>query len=167
MSNINQNTVTLVNAGGMKREYKEIPDLWHIAQTIQDVPEMHEHLGGAAADLILEVWHMAHDLKDAITGERGAHIIEGGDQLAEPLPTLLRDAAKTLGTHDPDEVMPLIEEQLNHDQYRAAHGFLSWLNQNDFTFGHNIQEVYAAYRSGDTSGLRTATEIRGSRGIGS
>ncbi len=81
--------------------------------------------------------------------------------LIEPLPTLLRQAAKTFGTHDPEEVMGYIEEQLTGEQYRIAHEFLTWLTDNDYTFGHNIQEVYKAFKTGDTSKITHASDMPG------
>lgn len=80
--------------------------------------------------------------------------------LAEPLPTLLRRAAKTLGTHNPEDSMCYIEEDLTGEQYKIVFDFLTWLKDNDYTFGHNIQEVYKAFRTGDTSKIQHASELR-------
>ena len=65
--------VTLAKGGDHERTVDsgsiQIPDLWHIANDYLERTG-NEKLHGD----ILEVWHMAHDLKDAITGERGAHL---------------------------------------------------------------------------------------------
>ena len=79
--------------------------------------------------------------------------------LAEPLPTLLRQSAKVTGTHDPDEAMGYIEEQLTAEQYKICLEFLKWLTANDYTFGHNIQEVYKAFKTGDTSKIQHASKL--------
>ena len=74
--NINQSTVVLKNASGQERRITEIPDLWHIAQYLASKDRKH------ASDAVLEVWHMAHDLKDAITEEREAcivHVVDPSD----------------------------------------------------------------------------------------
>jgi hypothetical protein len=66
--NHNQHTVKLLNAAGLEREYSEIPDLWHIARAIRDGEDMTR--GSSAekfADMVIDVWHMAHDYRDAIT----------------------------------------------------------------------------------------------------
>lgn len=68
--NINQQKVKLLNASGKARDIGEIPDLWHIAEGVR------KQAGGKAADAILEVWHMAHDMKDAITNQDQARVID-------------------------------------------------------------------------------------------
>ena len=68
--NINQNKVKLLNASGKPRDIGEIPDLWHIAEGVR------KQAGGKAGDAILEVWHMAHDMKDAITNQDQARVID-------------------------------------------------------------------------------------------
>jgi hypothetical protein len=67
-TNMNQQTVKLINAGGRSEAISEIPDLWHIAMKL-DQDGLHK-----AGTAVLEVWHMAHDLKDAITYDREARI---------------------------------------------------------------------------------------------
>jgi hypothetical protein len=74
MSNINTNTVNLMNAGGKQRCYQDVPDLWHIAMYIEELVLDHPGLEGASAK-ILDTWHQCHDYKDAITEDRGAKII--------------------------------------------------------------------------------------------
>ena len=73
MSNINTNTIKLMNAGGREKIIGDVPDLWHIAMAVSEGKEI--FLNQEASERILEVWHMAHDLKDAITEDRGAKII--------------------------------------------------------------------------------------------
>lgn len=75
MANWNRNTVHLKNAAGLEREVAEIPDLWGIASAISQLPELGSIPGADAAELILKVWHQAHDLKDAITKQDKAEVI--------------------------------------------------------------------------------------------
>lgn len=42
----------------------QIPDLWHIALAVKD-DELDPDRAEQAGDLILEVWHLAHDLLKA------------------------------------------------------------------------------------------------------
>lgn len=68
--NINQNKVVLLNANGHRRVIGEIADLWHIAQYLSAKGR------ADASAAVLEVWHAAHDMKDAITELDQARIIE-------------------------------------------------------------------------------------------
>lgn len=63
----------------------------------------------------------------------------------ELLFVLLRRGVKTLGMHDPDEVLNYIEEDMTPDEYNAAKAFLKWLVENNKTFGHNIPQVFAEF----------------------
>jgi len=60
--------VTLSKGGTKERTVPvseiEIPDMWHISQAVRRTQEI--ALSQKAADLILEVWHLAHDLKKHI-----------------------------------------------------------------------------------------------------
>jgi hypothetical protein len=67
--NCNQSTVVLKTAGGQERRITEIPDLWHIAQYLSAKGRTE------ASAAVLEVWHQAHNLKDAIAEEGEAEII--------------------------------------------------------------------------------------------
>lgn len=71
--NCNQSTVVLKNLGGEEILVTDIPDLWHIARAVRGGNVMQNRHN--AADMILEVWHIAHHLKDAITEEREARIV--------------------------------------------------------------------------------------------
>jgi hypothetical protein len=71
--NINQTTVVIKNASGVERRIEEIPDLWHIAQAVGGGNVLQNRK--RARDMILEVWHMAHDLKDAISEDREAELV--------------------------------------------------------------------------------------------
>lgn len=61
--------VTLSKGGTAERTVKvkdiDIPDLWHIAMLLSD-QKVVNGLGEAASDKVLEVWHLAHDLKKAL-----------------------------------------------------------------------------------------------------
>jgi len=60
---------------------------------------------------------------------------------------LLREAVSRSGTFDPEECLFRIEENLTGKQYELAEAFLTWCHTNGKTFGHNIQEVYAEFKS--------------------
>lgn len=71
----NSSKIKLTNENGVEKVYGQIPDLWHIAEGLRT------QLGGKAADEVLEVWHMAHDLKAVAEKQQGngkgpAHITE-------------------------------------------------------------------------------------------
>lgn len=66
--NINQHKVKLLNASGKPREIGEIPDLWYL--------QHHPRLSIKDKELIIDVWHMTHNLKDAITNLGQARVID-------------------------------------------------------------------------------------------
>jgi hypothetical protein len=68
----NYSPIKLINQNGGAREYGTIPDLWHIAQHLKSDPG---ERGQAMAEAVLQVWHMAHDLKACIEGQGQAHIV--------------------------------------------------------------------------------------------
>ena len=71
--NCNQTTILVKNASGKECRIGEIPDLWHIAQAVRGGNVLQNR--HRAADMILEVWHQAHDMKDAISEDREACIL--------------------------------------------------------------------------------------------
>jgi hypothetical protein len=73
--NINQTTVVIKNASGVERRIEEIPDLWHLSQYFINQEVFGDERDGEACNAILEVWHMAHDLKDAISEDREAELV--------------------------------------------------------------------------------------------
>ena len=77
MPNINQNTVVLIDANGLRVEYREVPDLRHIAIALEDgnIENLTTQQKKMASKAILDTWLMAHDLKDAITQDRKARIV--------------------------------------------------------------------------------------------
>lgn len=45
----------------------EVPDLWHVAQRLDQLAKQHDDVGlKVAAQRALECWHLAHDLKKHI-----------------------------------------------------------------------------------------------------
>ena len=78
----NDNAITLLNENGVKKEYGRIPDLWHVAQYLKGNIDADDLGLSSIADQILEVWHMAHDLKAVIEGQGDARVLEPG--AAEP-----------------------------------------------------------------------------------
>lgn len=85
----NDNVIKLINENGVAKEYDRIPDLWHTAMNIANGLD-HGALGETAcqelSDMILQVWHMAHDLKSVVEGQ-------GVAKLVEPKPDLPADMA--------------------------------------------------------------------------
>jgi hypothetical protein len=75
----NDKTIKLVNENGVTKEYSRIPDMWHIAQGIRST------IGGKAAEEILEVWHMAHDLKACAERQGEARITEVSPETPDPI----------------------------------------------------------------------------------
>ncbi|RDJ34928.1 MAG: hypothetical protein DWQ19_08830 [Crenarchaeota archaeon] len=66
--------------------------------------------------------------------------------LSDKLRTLLLKGASQAGGFDPDEVFPYIEEQLTQAEYLTAQLFLTWICENNLTFGHgNIQQRFAEH----------------------
>ena len=59
-------TITLAKGGKDERTVNisqvHIPDLWHIAQHLDDIG-IKTQGGELAGDLVRQVWHLAHDLK--------------------------------------------------------------------------------------------------------
>ena len=55
--------ITLAKGGTAEREVDvqeiQVPDLWHVAMALKDDPSYDNR----AADMILETWHLAHDMK--------------------------------------------------------------------------------------------------------
>lgn len=63
--------ITFSKGGTKERKVKvsdiQIPDLWHIAIYLKEIARRPGHSVLAEhADSILEVWHMAHDMKKAL-----------------------------------------------------------------------------------------------------
>ena len=59
---------------------------------------------------------------------------------------LLRQAAKTLGTYENEQVLGYIEESLTIEEYEEVNEFLTWLNKGQKTYGHNLAEVWDEWR---------------------
>lgn len=59
-------------------------------------------------------------------------------------------AAKHAG-FDPDEAMPLIEEELTAKEEKLMREFFEWLHANNRTFGWNLPDVYAEFRQQKTT----------------
>jgi len=76
----NDNPIRLINENGAPKEYGRIPDLWHVAQYLASKDRKE------ASDAVLEVWHMAHDLKAVIEKQDQARIVEVTSQDGLPWP---------------------------------------------------------------------------------
>lgn len=75
----NRNVIKLINENGVAKEYGEIPDLWHIAQAInegRDHGAISKEACEELAEQILHVWHMAHDLKSVIEKQEQAKLVD-------------------------------------------------------------------------------------------
>jgi hypothetical protein len=62
--------------------------------------------------------------------------------LTPTLEALLHNGVKTIGSFEPDKVLPFIEEQLTSQEYETGYAFLSWVADNNKTFGWNLPEVF-------------------------
>ena len=60
----------LINKNGKQVEYDGIPDLWHIAMKLDD----------ESRDMVLNVWHQAHDMRDAIQLNEKAELVSCLDE---------------------------------------------------------------------------------------
>ncbi len=69
----NCHNIELVNENGKTQVYGQIPDLWHIAM------ELAEDGREETCEAILQVWHMAHDLKSCIENQGEARIVSSAD----------------------------------------------------------------------------------------
>jgi len=60
---------------------------------------------------------------------------------------LIRAGAETMGTFNPNEIMSLFEEHLYIHEAEDITNFLSWVHNNNTTFGSaNYEEVFAEYK---------------------
>ena len=62
--------IHLINKNGIEKTYEAIPDLWHIP--------MQAGLTVAVREQILEVWNMAHAMRDVLKGNGKAKLLEEG-----------------------------------------------------------------------------------------
>lgn len=76
-----------------------------------------------------------------MTHEQTAPTKDAIDRMGEPLRALLLHGISQAGSHEFSDVMLVIEEQLNEDQYTQAHDFLKWLVRNDLTVGHGTIDL--------------------------
>ena len=78
----NDNPIKLINENGAAKEYGRIPDLWHVAMMVSEGKDfgalMTDEDAEKLSEAILEVWHMAHDLKSCIEGQGKARIVDPG-----------------------------------------------------------------------------------------
>ena len=65
----------------------------------------------------------------------------------EKLYYLLREAASMMGTFEPSEIMPCIEEDLTLEEYEHCTNFLTWLVSNKKTYGSNVNSVWEEWAS--------------------
>ena len=56
---------------------------------------------------------------------------------------VLGPAVRAVGSYDPDDVMPYIEERLTQQEYNIIFNFMLWVFENKKTFGSgNFMEVF-------------------------
>ena len=61
---------------------------------------------------------------------------------------LISSAINTLGTYNPNEILPFFEEKLYSDEVKEIKDFLQWCYDNDKKFGRiNYEEVFRKYKS--------------------
>jgi hypothetical protein len=80
----NDKKIKLVNENGAKKSYARIPDLWHAAMYIEELVQDHPGLADVS-EQILEVWHMAHDLKSVAERQGEARITEVSPETPDPI----------------------------------------------------------------------------------
>ena len=62
---------------------------------------------------------------------------------------LLSMSIKTSGSYAPDEVLPMIEEELTPAEYDELKGFLQWVTDNNKRFGSgNYEQMFSRYKGG-------------------
>ncbi|PSU31819.1 hypothetical protein [Photobacterium lutimaris] len=71
-------------------------------------------------------------------------------RLSSNLQDALHFAAKHEG-FNPENAMPLIEEELTEKEYQLANEFLTWVHSNNKTYGWNLLEVYAEFHQQQSS----------------
>ena len=79
--------------------------------------------------------------------------------LNSKLNCLLRQAASTAGSFNPDDNFYIIAEQLTPCEARYAQAFLTWVHTNNRTFGHNVSDVYAEFTKSPDFAKAQPTEI--------
>lgn len=122
--NCNQSTVILKNTGGKEVTVTEIPDLWHLAMAITDLELYGDERDGRARNAILEVWHQAHNLKDAITQEGEAEIIH---------------------VIDPNDLHAVVNyDEDPSDSEEKQTGYVAIYNSNRIEIPLSIGDLYAA-----------------------
>lgn len=80
----NDHKIKLVNENGAVKQYARIPDLWHAAMYIEELVQDHPGLADVS-EQILEVWHMAHDLKSVAERQGEARITEVTAEKPDPI----------------------------------------------------------------------------------
>ena len=59
---------------------------------------------------------------------------------------LIKYAVSCAGTFDPDIVLDYVMEKLTLDEYKEAEAFLTWIHENNLTFGHNFDSMYLQFK---------------------
>ena len=75
----NDKTIKLVNENGVPAEYTGVHDLWQLAMAIQegrDFTQFDDEQRRLWSEQILQVWHMAHDLKSVVEGQGQARLVD-------------------------------------------------------------------------------------------
>jgi hypothetical protein len=61
--------------------------------------------------------------------------------MQQGLKNLILDGNRMVGSVNPDELLPFIEERMTARQYRTALTFLKWCQTNSITFGHGTIDL--------------------------
>ena len=63
---MNEKRETATNQNGVEIDITTIHDLWHIAKGIKDGTKLAKDCQGLAGEMVLDVWHQAHAMRDEI-----------------------------------------------------------------------------------------------------
>jgi len=73
-------------------------------------------------------------------------------EMPEPMRTLVFQGTKMTGTLDYVEALSPVQEEMTGVEYEIAKSFLTWVANNDRTFGHeNIHEVWSEFVAANPS----------------
>ena len=121
--------------------------------------------GGTDVEMFVSGWQRANDDEAEITDlaiaelyddwywcpDCEAHPKSLNEKTIEVSPRLSESALRLYGTgskmmHDHREGLMFVEEQLTLEEFAEVEAFVSWLEETNRTFGHNLPEVYDFYR---------------------
>ena len=98
-------------------------------------------------------------------GDIVAESINEMKKLGQRLYSLLSMSIKTSGSYAPDEVLPMIEEELTPNEYDQLEAFLTWVDKNNKKFGSgNYEERFKEFLGAKESVDETKYTLKALRG---